>query len=98
MNMLSWSESTVEVRRLISSCQTVMMNKCSVCDAASHVLTTYRGAPHNKQFKIELLHYWKVRSCATLSLFGTLFIVIKYSKLTPRLIKNKFPHKKINLD
>ena len=92
MNMLSWFESTVEARRLISI---LIMNKSSVMRCCITWLTTYKGAPHKKQFKIELLQYWNVHSCATLLPFGTLFIVIKYSRLKPRLIENKFPHKRL---
>ena len=41
-------------------------SKVQSCDAASHVLAAYKGAPYEKNFKIELLQYWKECSCTIL--------------------------------
>ena len=100
MNMLSRSESTVKARMLISSCKTLIMTKSS----AIYLLTAYKGAPYEKNFLIKLLQYWKAFSCTILSLCRSVvhhcpvFIVNKYTRLKPRLIKNTFLYKKINLD
>ena len=37
-----------------------MLTKNSNSDAASHVLAAYKGAPFEKDFRIEHLQYWKV--------------------------------------
>ena len=47
-----------------------------------------------KKFKIELLQYRKARKVSSTPLFAA----TKYSRLKPRLIKNKLLSKKINLD
>ena len=55
-----------------------------------------------RYFKIELLQI--LEGCSLFNSFAvqvngtSLFIVIKYTRLKPRLIKNKFSQKKINLD
>ena len=101
LNMLSRSENTVKAKRLILSCQFFMMTvpklgqKVQQCDAASLVLTEYKGDLNKKNFKIKLLQYY---SCTILSLCGSVIIVIKYQRLTPRLIKNNSPQKRINID
>ena len=41
------------------------------CDAASHGLTAYKGAPHEQKFMIELLQYWKTCSCTNILLRGS---------------------------
>ena len=51
INMLLRSESKVKARRLILSCQNLIMTKIS---AASHVLTAYKGVPYGKNFKIDI--------------------------------------------
>ena len=68
-------------------------------------MTAYKRAPYEKIFKIELLQCWKVCSWQFFCGAGQWYItvccynkVIKYARLKPRLIKNNFSHKKINLD
>ena len=63
MNMLSKSESAVKARKLILSCQILIMTKSS----AMWCHLTY----NEKNFKIELLQYWKACSCAILLLCGS---------------------------
>ena len=39
-------------------------SKVQSCDATPRVLAAYKGAPCKKNFKIELLQYWKACGCA----------------------------------
>ena len=108
LNMLSmvwkysWSQKVnFEFSNFDKDC-TEERSKVQPCAAASHVLTAYKSAPC-ENFKIELLQYWKTCSCMIILLCRSvvdksLFIVIKYTRLTPRLIKNKFSQNKISLD
>ena len=72
----TWNEGTANARLVLIG-QTLMMTvekggqKFSTCDAASHVLTAYKGAPYEKNFRIEFLQYWKACSCAILLLYGS---------------------------
>ena len=69
------------------------------CDAASHVLTAYKGAPFEK--KITFYNIESMQLCNSFAVLvsrASLFIVIKYKRLKPKLIRNKFPPKNINLD
>ena len=78
----------------------MMMTKNYDSDAAPHVLTAYKGAPFEKNFKIKFLQYWKACSCAILFavlVSGTpLLIVVKYASSKPGLIKMKSSHRNIN--
>ena len=75
--------------------------KFSPCDAASHGLTAYQGAPCKKFLGTD---YYNIRRLQLYNSFSvsvsgmSLFIVIKYTRLKPRLLKNKFKHEKINPD
>ena len=45
---------------------TVGGSKVQLCDARSHRLTAYEGVSYEKNFRIELVQYWKACSCAIL--------------------------------
>ena len=101
LNALSRSEITVRTRKLIlSMCNideavTEGGSKVQPCYATAHRLTAYKDAPYEENFKIELLQYWKACGWTILLLCGSVvpsrFIVIKYTRSKPRLIKNKVP-------
>ena len=64
----------------------MIMTKVQPCDTTLHVLTAYKGAAYEESFRIELLQYWKVCSAFAVRVSGTsLFTVIKYMRLKPRL-------------
>ena len=102
LNILTRSESTVKARWLIWSCQTLMWwLNIQPCDVASHVPTAYKGSSNEKNFKIELLQYWKVAVVQLISCADQWYITVycyKVHKIETKIIKNKFSHIKINLD
>ena len=97
------NEGTVKVRRLTLSCPTLIMtvsksgSKAQPCDAATLGLTAYKSALYKETSTtlkdMQLNNSFAVRVSGT-----SLFIVIKYTRLKPRLIKNKFLQNIINLD
>ena len=69
-------------------------SKIQPCDTASYKLTTYKRALYEQNFKIELLRCLEGKklynSFAARVSDTSLFIVIKYTKLKQKLIKNEF--------
>ena len=80
LNRLSRSESTAKSRKLISSCQTLMLNAPSPDVMLPHMNWQRTMVHHMRRFLG--LNFYNIGRLQLYSLFGTsLFIVIKYKKI-----------------
>ena len=80
LSMLSKSESAVKAKRLILSSQTMTISKVQSCGAASHVLTAYKSASFENNFRVELLQHCALRVGGT-----SLFIFYKMHKIKTKI-------------